>query len=748
MKRQISTKAKITKGGLNNYQSQTYIGQQKGLPLLSSVLPKTPRASPQTPPKVSPRASQSPTLVRKARAVSAPVLVSPKASPQTPPKVSPRASQSPTIVRRASSASAPLQGKYIKNTLFPEKKRILIKPRQFKANTIFTFLSHSIYNGNARDMKGRLISPINPPEYITYDMLIDEIGVYLNEELITDEQLKEQFKIATAKEQNALISELWRVWYNIIVGEKVIYKQTGASSGIVNERWDEGLSYPSSSSFASSASAPRAFPSIRPVEPLMSLAPVALRSPVSRRSPVSQRSPVAAEEEAYNDFLINEMNKYINTADATIKDQFGYTEQDYEFAYFAFANFNAKPVIKKAYYTKQRLDKKDISVKDIVCGFEAEKFPYPDPIGFNIVFQPSIKLHLYGMQLPHQFNREWLLNTMIYLFHLKIYNIADLQGCAYATNKQNNRIGSGIGCNPYDRLCEPEMWEKARELTVNHPEFKCEDKGISSTSLTPKEIGYLRNAKYYDIKMRDMTAGNIQSWNEISKIKDVSKPENSILVHCLAGAGRTGIVMLYLILRDSRNYLQPVQKREYEEELKKRLSQPHFGYMSITEVIDMLRCYFSNYTTGVIAATGEVFKIGSKILDRKTETLLLKKGVSRTLIRRILTQGMDDDTRRELGKYKGVDTTTINTIEKQQIKSHAIASLLRQRLNRIFFFLAKEFDVKRFFTYGRPTKKVEVLPHDEFSEPVMCEVEDWSIYGVDFSGWDKGASEAAQGWIN
>ena len=111
-------------------------------------------------------------------------------------------------------------------------------------------------------------------------------------------------------------------------------------------------------------------------------------------------------------------------------------------------------------------------------------------------------------------------------------------------------------------------------------------------------------------------------------------------------------------------------------------------------------------------------------------------------------QGMDDDTRRELLKYKGVDTTTIKTIEKQQIKSHAIASLLRQRLNRIFFFLAKEFGVKRFFTYGRPTKKVEVLSHDEFSEPVMCEVEDWSIYGDDFNGWDKGASEAAQGWIN
>jgi hypothetical protein len=574
-------------------------------------------------------------------------------------------------------------------------------------------------------------------------MLIDEIGVYLNEELITDEQLEEQFNNATAKEQKALKSYLWSIWYNIIVGEKVIYKQTGASSGIVNSRWDEGLSYPSSASFASSASASRAFPSIRPVEPIMSLAPVALRSPVAA-------ALLTPEEEAYNDFLINKMNKYTGEADATIKDPFGYTEQDYELAYFGFANFNAKPVIKKSYDTKLRLDKqlekKDISVKDVVCGFAPEKFPYPDPIGFNIIFQPSIKLHLYGMQLPHQFNRELLLNTMIYLFHMKIYNIADLHGCAYATNKQNNRIGSGIGCNPYDRLCEPEMWKKARELTLEHQEFKCE--GISSSSLKIKELEYLKNAKYYDIKMRDMTAGNIQSWNEISKIEDVSKPENSILVHCLAGAGRTGAVMLYLILRDSRNYLQQAQKLEYENELKYRLAQPHFGYMSITEVIDMLRCYFSNYTTGVIAATGEVFKIGSKILDKKTETFLLQKEVSRTLIRRILTQGMDDDTRRELGNYKGVDANTIKTIEKQQIKSLAIASLLRQRLNRIFFFLAKEFNVKRFYTYGRPTKKVEVLPHDEFSEPVMCEVEDWSIYGVDFSGWNKGASEAAQGWIN
>ena len=465
-------------------------------------------------------------------------------------------------------------------------------------------------------------------------------------------------------------------------------------------------------------------------------------APVSRRSPVSQRSPAAAalptpEELVYNEFLIDNMNKYINTADATIKDQFGYTEQDYEHLYFAFANFNAKPVIKEAYDTKLLLDKKDISVKGVVCGFEAEKFPYPDPIGFNVVFQPSIKLHLYGMQLPHQFNREWLLNTMIYLFHLKIYNIADLQGCAYATNKQNNRIGSGIGCNPYDRLCEPEMWEKARELTVNHPEFKCEDKGISSTSLTLKEIGYLRNAKYYDIKMRDMTAGNIQSWNEISKIKDVSKPENSIVVHCLAGAGRTGSVMIYLLLRDTRNCLEPAKKKAYEDEIKDRLSHPHFGFSNIREVIAMLRAYFVNYNSNTEAVTGEVLKIGSKIMDRQTADMLKQKGVDTKTIQTIIAQGLDTATRDTL-LTRGIDIATIKAIEKQQVKSQATTTLLRQRLNRIFFFLAKEFDVKEFYTYGRPTKQVIILPNDEFSNPVKRVVSDWNRYDRD----------VARGWIN
>jgi hypothetical protein len=45
-----------------------------------------------------------------------------------------------------------------------------------------------------------------------------------------------------------------------------------------------------------------------------------------------------------------------------------------------------------------------------------------------------------------------------------------------------------------------------------------------------------------------------------------------------------------------------------------------------------------------------------------------------------------------------------------------------------FFFLAKEFDVKEFYTYGRATKQIVKLPDDEFSNPVKRTIDDWKTY--------------------
>jgi hypothetical protein len=272
----------------------------------------------------------------------------------------------------------------------------------------------------------------------------------------------------------------------------------------------------------------------------------------------------------------------------------------------------------------------------------------------------------------------------------------------------------GIGCNPYDRECEPLMWDIARRYTLDEP-------------LTSTELGHLKKGLYYDIKIKDMTAGYLWSWNEISKIKDTSKSENSIVVHCLAGAGRTGAVMLYLLLRDSRNYLDSEQKEAFETEIKGRLAKPHFGFNNIAEVIGMFRAYFINYNSNTEATTGELFKLGSKIMDKKTEDLLKQKGVPITIIRGILTQGLDTTTERLLSTY-GVDAAVIKEIKKLQIKSQATTTLLRQRLNRVFFFLAKEFKVKKFFTYGRPATQVFFLPDDEFSNPIKREISDWNTY--------------------
>jgi len=45
---------------------------------------------------------------------------------------------------------------------------------------------------------------------------------------------------------------------------------------------------------------------------------------------------------------------------------------------------------------------------------------------FNKLFRPNEKFYIYGMQLPHQFDRASLLGTMYKLNKESIYSIVDL----------------------------------------------------------------------------------------------------------------------------------------------------------------------------------------------------------------------------------------------------------------------------------------------------------------------------------
>ena len=722
--------------------------------------PPSPRAtpkvasSPRATPKVAPSPRATPILAPSPRATP---IVAPSPRAQRPRAASARIAVRAIPRQRPSSASpkaSSLEPYTITNTLL--KKEALVVPSQFKPNTEFTYLSHSIYNENKKDKKGVFITPDHLSANITYDKLIREIGVFLEDEFYSEDELQEQYNKADDEEKKFLELKLWKIWYNIIAGEDnedVDKRYSSLSLSQLGGRKSIGgvgsyATPPSSplsfaSPFNSKALSPAAArpAAARPAAPSVRPSP----SPAATRPSSSSPTP---EEKVFHQFLFDTMTHYKDSADNTKRDSYGYTDREYEIAYFKFAFDNATEAITRAYDIKMGLKKgiadNKVNVHNIVCGYTPAKFPYPDPLGYNTVYRPNDKLHLFGMQLPHQFNRDLLFTTMIYLFHMKIYNIADLHGCADAINRQNPRMNDGIGCNPYDRDCEPQMWETARQLTLAQPETKCLNMKptrtltqdvIDNFQLQPDELKYLENGKYYDIKIKDMTAGYFWSWNEISKIKDISKPENSIVVHCLAGAGRTASVMLYLMLRDTRNYLNAKEKQGYEAEIRSRLAEPHFGLSNIAEVIGMLSAYFVNYSSNIEAATGELFKLGSKILDRQAVAILRKKGVDDTLINKILAQGLYTQTRNELKRH-GVDDATIKEIEKRQARSQASCSLLRQRLSRIFFFLAKKFKVNTFYTYGRPTQRVLILPNDEFSNPVKRTISDWSTYDKDSASRD------------
>jgi len=644
----------------------------------------------------------------------------------------------------------------ISNTLIPEIKEIIIYPQQFKAITEFTYLSDSIYNGNKMDIYDVLITPNQPPDNITYDMLIREVGVILedefdrniglnkdeeydrDEEFNIEEALQKQYNKANENERKALKARLWKIWYNIIAGGD-------------NEDSDSNPPYKK-----------REIKRIRTLEDEKNFDLEEFKFDLEEAStggkdgrkrkgtkgtkrggdPTAEEeaAAAAAAEDAYQKFLARTRKNYVENADndQTKKDKYGFTEQDKEKAYFDFAI--GKDIVRKSYDIKlgliKRLGDKDVKIHDIVCKDPQKEFPYPDKKGFNNLFRPNKELFLYGMQLPHQFDRDLLIKSMIYLFHKKIYNIADIQGCADAINRHNYRMDKGVGCNPIDRECETRMWERARFLTIQQqkPETECsdieKDNKMNLSKLTAKEIGYLDKGTYYDIKIKDMTAGSLSSWIEISTINDISRRENSIVVHCLAGAGRTGSVLLYLLMRDSGNILKNYAEKEgYITKIKDRLAKRHFGLNNIAEVVGVLNAYFVNKSRSVKFATRELLKLGSRIMYKQTEQMLRDEGVDEDKIKEIKEQGIDTDMYNELISIIGEEK--ISEIDARQNKSQANSSLLRQRLNRIFFFLAKEFKVSTFYTYGRPTKQVLILPDDEFSNPVVRVVSDWDNYNRD-----------------
>ena len=271
---------------------------------------------------------------------------------------------------------------------------------------------------------------------------------------------------------------------------------------------------------------------------------------------------------------------------------------------------------------------------------------YVDSYIFNKLFRPHEKFYIYGMQLPHQFDRVCLLGNMYKLNKKGIYSVVDLQDCNSGINGGHFMVEKGVGCNPFDRDCELDMWSLA----------------ISTADLSKLPD----NATYYGIEYSDMSAGTLRTWAAVSNIKNIGDKKNKIVIHCLAGAGRTGSVMLYLLMRDSYMIDLNIERgNTYIEKLKIDMTKRYFGFNNIPDFIE------------------------NKLLSYFTITDDDDLNYNRYYIKCMLSEVF------ELGEDKD---------DKFRI------SLFRRRLNYIIVFLARHFKITEFVTYHDPDKKITVKP--------------------------------------
>jgi hypothetical protein len=180
-------------------------------------------------------------------------------------------------------------------------------------------------------------------------------------------------------------------------------------------------------------------------------------------------------------------------------------------------------------------------------------------------------------------------------------------------------------------------------------------------------------------------------------------------VHCLAGAGRTGSVILYLLMRDSYLLVSNIktQDNKYIKELSERMAKYYFGYNNIPQFIE--KKLFSYFTVV------------------KDEVLSDNKDFIKHMISELF----------ELGGKAG-DEVRI--------------SLFRRRLNYIIVFLAKEFNIHEFISYrgndseNKDYKSVstKVIPDTDtyientnypkvvsaFSKPFKVKIENWGNYNI------------------
>lgn len=178
----------------------------------------------------------------------------------------------------------------------------------------------------------------------------------------------------------------------------------------------------------------------------------------------------------------------------------------------------------------------------------------------------STLLPIYGSSLPSD-NYYEKFSTLYYYYYVRdIKRLLSLHPCeidasatycdeSYIPNGYDN-YGNEIKLD-IDRNSEPLIWQK-----------------------------FIKNS-YLGIKIKDMTSGSIQNWEKIFKI-DFTDNLNPLLIHCLAGFGRTGSVLLYAILLHQAIY----KGKQFTLDLYK--TTPFLGYGTWERMYNRLYKFMSD----------------------------------------------------------------------------------------------------------------------------------------------------------
>ena len=275
------------------------------------------------------------------------------------------------------------------------------------------------------------------------------------------------------------------------------------------------------------------------------------------------------------------------------------------------------------------------------------------------------------IQFDNTFDRKSILSNMLVLLRRFKYftTFINLLDCV---PRYNIELRPEYECNPYDRYAIYDMLVIANNM-------------LKDVKLIDDRV-----RQFYTIKnLESMKAGDLKTWYQINKIPKRSSKKLIGIFHSSSQIDNAGIILLFLKLRDARTSgnLNIELSNEF---INYGLQNEYFGFDNISKLIDFFKNLFEE-----MHPLPERMHWDYPNYEHSypyTQTSYNKK--------------MQEHARKKLEheesqkREKEFDREYYNEIFKTdkiwQVK------LLRQRLNRIFYFLAKKHKINQFYLYTCP----------------------------------------------